>query len=656
MSLLRCLSPRTAIFGLPRELGTWQADVAKFGRLVHGKLGPGFGVAKAWGTAADFRALRDLRAPLGLDIETAACDERSWTGLDPTRAKLKTIALSNESFGVSMHWELANEDTRQAVREVLADPGVLKVLHNGPWFDLRVLERYGMACANWEDTRDMRRALSSTSRLSLRYLGSLYTDIPDWKTKQNDDAEEKGWDSSDLTELQEYNAKDSQVTVRAFHRMRSELDERTTELYGTQKRLAEVAAAMHTRGIWVDQGWRRQEAEHLRENVEAMKELLCAAVEDDNFACTDNAMRALIFRRHKKEGIRCFELPDPLNKHAWTNEHKETISVDENSLLTLLVGGGCPEELAPIIDVWWGLQQEKKRLGYVESRLIDEAIGDDGRLRPGWNSAGAETGRWACSSPNVMNIERYLRAGYGPAPGNAWVYADKSQFELRVMAAVAGDSELQRALDTGDVYSFDARNWFGFGPEVDVKRDNPSARKSCKIIHLGRQYGAEGPTIFEQALRQDRKFTYSRVQLLVKQFDRLYPGTVAYWHTELKRVLADGYSETRLSRRRRTYPVKPTLNEACNYPVQGTASDIINYEIVKLHDRLAAEVGPSAGLVLNIHDALIVECPEDLTPKVKHIMADVLNSEWTIDGRTRSFPSDGKEIYSSKNQSWKDID
>ena len=104
------------------------------------------------------------------------------------------------------------------------------------------------------------------------------------------------------------------------------------------------------------------------------------------------------------------------------------------------------------------------------------------------------------------------------------------------MAVIAADNVLQDALDSSDVYSYDARMWFQLPPGFDVKKLNPKARKASKIIHLGRQYGAGLKTVFGQALRQDRSFTLSRTRLLMQQFDKGYYRTVRYWQEEMARV------------------------------------------------------------------------------------------------------------------------
>jgi len=246
----------------------------------------------------------------------------------------------------------------------------------------------------------------------------------------------------------------------------------------------------------------------------------------------------------------------------------------------------------------------------------------------------------------------------------AIVHGDKKQLEIRVMAVIAADSVLQSAIDKGDaevkvpgrdpmydLYRCEARGYYGIADTEPVKKD---ARQSAKIIRLARQYGAGLKTCYAQGLKMDRKFTLSRTQLLMSQFDKRYYATVRYWHEEMQRVQESGYSESRLLGRRRSYPMPPELSETVNYPVQATAADMMNMEILELDERLQRDC-PSAHIIIQLHDAVDVECPEADVLKVERIMDEVMHREWTFCGVTRMFGIDRKTTYHSKNGTWYDV-
>lgn len=236
-----------------------------------------------------------------------------------------------------------------------------------------------------------------------------------------------------------------------------------------------------------------------------------------------------------------------------------------------------------------------------------------------------------------MNLEQYIRAMYTAPPGHQLVHADYSQLELRVMATVAPDEELQRRLDAGDVYTADAIDWFQLPPGTNVKKLKPAARKAAKIIHLGAQYGAGTDTIWLQALPEDRKMKHHLCAALHKSFKKTYSQTVDYWFAEQERVRKTGYSESRIMRRRRVYPREPGLTEIANYPIQSTASDVANIAMVELHRRLREEA-PNSKLIVQLHDAFDVVAPDNEVETVERLMAEVMEKPHTIDGRELRVP------------------
>lgn len=646
MSSIITWHPTFARFHAPHEWGTFTEDVQRFGRLVRGELKPGIRTLIGRPTLATLQRIAGASNFVAVDIETGpSLREAPWTGKDPTRAVLRTVGIGNEWEGASVVWDEASPAVKNFLRALLEDRSVLKVFHNGPWFDLRVLARYGIRTRNYLDTRDMRRAVSTTSKLSLRYLASLYNDTNNWKASDDEDDAKGIVFTEKLSRLCKYNAQDCVETARVFVAVCNEpewTDPRVVRLHEVHAKLSQLAARMHSVGMYVNVQWRQFMIHCTKQAVVEAQDVLLQRVGDPGFRPTDHGLRALIYKRHAKPGRRSFNLPDPLNPKQYTNEKLTTIGVNEPALLLLLISGECPDELVSIVDAWWELQAVRKRLQMLTSHLIDEAIGADGRLRPGWNSCGTDTMRFACSQPNVMNIEQLLRHMLGPPPGFAWVHGDKSQLELRVMAAVAEDDVLTRALSTGDVYAFNALEWFGSqlppGTTVeDIVEKHKGLRRATKIGHLSRQYGAGLATCHANALKSDRTFTFSRVRELIRRWDATYARTVAYWSEEMARVQAAGYSEGRILGGRRYYPQPPELTDVSNYPIQRTAGEMMNLELLELHSRLRS-AKLKAEVVVQLHDAFDVECPEREVDTVKAIMEEVMDRSWEIGGVSHPFP------------------
>lgn len=418
--------PTYAFFHNPFEAGAFEVDLARFVRLLEGKLGPrpsNLLVHPGMGALADL--LRDSAGqPIAVDVEAGPeHPERPWTGKDPTRATLRTIGFGNASWGISYIWDCLSAADRQTVGAAMLLPTVWQ---NGAWYDHRLLRRYGLRVGPWDDTRDLRMALCPTSPLSLAYMASLYDDTNPWKEEDEDD--DKGLVfTDDMDELCTYNAQDCVETARVW---RGETQDALTldaslgwgssatqvpsdlsslpwlrRLYEVHRRTSVICAKMHTRGIQVHQENRGRLNRDLEAEFYKREGLLRQLVGKEDFGANPNAMRALIFERHAKDGTPNFGLPDPYTDDGWSSDG--TISVDQNALMALATNPTTPPKLVEIIDGYWQAYAVRQACStFVSSDKVEHAIGADGRLRPGWNSCGTDTGRKSCSEPNVMNLSK----------------------------------------------------------------------------------------------------------------------------------------------------------------------------------------------------------------------------------------------------------
>ena len=183
--------PEMAYFWAPHEWASFDTDLRRFGRMIRGELEPAPKITingPMMGRIVE-RAKRE--GWVAFDIETMPANyEEPWTGKDPTRAQLRTLSFGWPDEGYSFFWKETTGHGRDMVRDLLADRRVVKVGINIVWFDLRVLARYDLPVRPFEDCRDKRRAISSTSRLSLAYLATQYTDAPPWKAEKDEESED----------------------------------------------------------------------------------------------------------------------------------------------------------------------------------------------------------------------------------------------------------------------------------------------------------------------------------------------------------------------------------------------------------------------------------------------------------------------------------
>lgn len=467
----------------------------------------------------------------------------------------------------------------------------------------------------------------------------------------------KAYKHRNINDLLHYNGLDTVATARAYNEMLAEpewQEPRVKRLWEVHTRLAKIAAKMHDRGFKINEETRQKLSQELTVMHEERKLSLLQAVNDKEFGATPDDMRALVYKRHAIVGRKSFNLEDPpeYKRDMWVEGSMESgkCSVGKAALLHHYVDVGVPQELRDIIRFYWECHAPRKaKATYIDGEKVLNAIGRDGRLRPGWNSCGTETMRWSCSSPNLMNLSEekdetelngYLpnmRQMYEAGDGMVLVHADASQQELRFNVPITNDTDLEKALSTGDVYSYDAAQVFGdlFTQDTNEKR-RKQTRKQIKIVHLAFQYAAGTPAVYTQALVRDRSLTYSKVKAFHNKLKSIYVGTVRYWETELKKVMSYGYSEGLILGTRIYYPSPPAITETANKPIQTTAAESMACAMLRIEDRLAAEV-PSAYFVNILHDAFDVECEEEDVYKVISILHEEMEGPWRL--------SNGKSVF-----------
>lgn len=184
--------PEVAYFKNPYEWAAFDIDVGRFARAIKDTLVPEPAVVVDGVDLDSLHQKARAKGWVAYDIETAPVNgERPWTGKDPTQARLRTLGFGWGDEGYSFFWNESPESMRVKAKAILTDPRITKVGINVVYFDNRVLLREAsVRVAPYFDLRDARRALSSTSRLSLAYLTSLYTDAPAWKASKDAQAED----------------------------------------------------------------------------------------------------------------------------------------------------------------------------------------------------------------------------------------------------------------------------------------------------------------------------------------------------------------------------------------------------------------------------------------------------------------------------------
>jgi len=267
----------------------------------------------------------------------------------------------------------------------------------------------------------------------------------------------------------------------------------------------------------------------------------------------------------------------------------------------------------------------KLKSTYAEGLL--KVIAPDGRIHTSFQMTVTATGRLSSTEPNLQNIPvrkelgAQIRTMFAAPAGKVLVDADYSQIELRLLAHISGDTAMQEAFLSGeDFHSVTASRVFN----VPLSEVSHTLRSRAKAVNFGIVYG-----ISAFSLAQDIGVSRYEAKAYMDAYLARYGGVREYMHTVVEKARADGCVRT-LWNRRRDLPELKSSNfntrafgerVALNMPIQGTAADIIKLAMVHVFSRLQRE-NLQARLVLQVHDELIVECPEDEAETVERILKE----------------------------------
>ncbi len=280
----------------------------------------------------------------------------------------------------------------------------------------------------------------------------------------------------------------------------------------------------------------------------------------------------------------------------------------------------------PIIDDILAYRKlAKLKSTYVDGLLAQ--VGPDHRVRSLFRQTETRTGRISSTEPNLQNIpvrtERgsQLRRFFHAPEGCLLVDADYSQIELRVLAHIANDPAMIDAFVRGeDIHTRTAAQVFDM-PEEFV---TPRMRSSAKAVNFGIVYG-----IGAYSLSQDIGVSVAEADRYIKSYLNTYQGVRRYMQESVAFGTEHGYVQTMFGRRR-PLPELAASNRvthafgervAMNTPIQGTAADIIKLAMVRVYDRLRAE-GMRSRLILQVHDELIVEAPEEEAERAARLLTE----------------------------------
>ncbi|MDR2357551.1 MAG: DNA polymerase I [Oscillospiraceae bacterium] len=302
------------------------------------------------------------------------------------------------------------------------------------------------------------------------------------------------------------------------------------------------------------------------------------------------------------------------------------------------------------------LVREYRLLSKLKATYADALVRDadaEGRVHTSFQMTVTATGRLSSAKPNLQNIPvrteqgGQIRKMFAAGEGNMLVDADYSQIELRILAHIAGDARMAEVFRSGgDIHTETASQIFG------VPRDSvtPLQRRRAKAVNFGIVYG-----ISAFSLAGDLGVAVREAQSYIDGYLENFSDVRAYMKDIVERAKTDGCVTTLFGRRRELPELRsPNRNirlfgerVALNMPIQGTAADIIKLSMINVSRRMAGD-GLKSRLILQVHDELIVECPEDELGAVKALLREEMENVTSLSVPLVAETRSGKSWYDAK--------
>jgi DNA polymerase-1 len=500
------------------------------------------------------------------------------------------------------------------LKVLLEDPSILVVGQNIK-YDLQIMARHNVSVASFDDTMLISYVLDGGNNshhgmdaLADRWLG--HTPIA-YKDVAGTGKKALTFDRVAIDAATRYAAEDADITLRLWRVLKPRLvAEGLVSIYERLERpLIAVLARMERRGISVDrQILSRLSGEFAQKAAGIEAEIYDLAGESFNIG-SPKQLGEILFG---KMGL-------PGGSKTKTGQWSTSAQVLED-----LAAEG--HELPRRIVDW-------RQLTKLKSTYTDALPGfinpDTDRVHTSYALASTSTGRLSSSDPNLQNIPirtaegRRIRTAFVAEKSHRLVSADYSQIELRVLAHMADIGQLKQAFADGmDIHAMTASEMFG----VPVEGMPSEVRRRAKAINFGIIYG-----ISAFGLANQLGIARSEAGDYIKTYFERFPGIRDYMDATKAFARKHGYVETIFGRRahypdiKSSNPQVRSFNEraAINAPIQGSAADIIRRAMVRIEDALSAE-DLAAQMLLQVHDELIFEVPEDEVDETIAIVRDVM--------------------------------
>jgi DNA polymerase-1 len=473
-------------------------------------------------------------------------------------------------------------------------------------YDAKILRRSGIELKNIVfDSMLAAYLLDPESRkdlneLARRYLGHSVMDFS-----------ELGAARMDLVPIEQaarYSIADAEAVIRLKEKMLPELRSKNQEklFYEVELPLINVLIEMELNGILLDKEILREQAKELETlATQLLQDIFRLAGQDFN----PNSPKQVAYVLFEK-------LKLPVLRKTKTGPSTDAYVLQELASLHPL-----PEKLL-------AYRELEKLLSTYVKKLPEYINPRTGRVHTTFQQHITVTGRLSSTEPNLQNIPvrtelgGQIRKAFVAPPGRVLIGADYSQIELRVLAHLSEDPGLIEAFERDeDVHARTAATIFN----IPIESVGPRERRIAKMINFGLSYGMTG-----YGLAQRTGLSRSEAERFIKNYFENYPGVRAYMERVVREAEEKRYLETLLGRRRYFVELSSqTKREAINFPVQGTAADIMKLAMLRVYERIqSGEI--RADMLLQIHDELIFEADAEAAERAAQLIKQTMESAFSL--------------------------
>jgi len=552
------------------------------------------------------------------------------TALDPMVAKLVGLSLSGAEgkgyyipVGHATGSQLQIQTVLSALTPLMTDPGKTKTGHNLK-FDLLVLMRHGLMVspitydtllAEWVSDPD-------SHNLGLKDMAETYLDISMTHIQEliGTGKNQKTMDLVPIEQVAPYAAADAEVSLRLVPVMQKRLESRGRSeevLCNLEVPLVPVLAQMEMNGIRLDREFLKKMSDEIQVRLgELDGKIQELAGHPLNINSTQQLSKVLFE-----------ELKLPADPRWRTASGFYSTSAD---ILEELRGSHA------IIEAILEYRELAKLQSTYLLALPLQVNPHTGRIHTSYSQTGAVTGRLSSNNPNLQNIPtrteigRKVRCGFVADEVCYLLSVDYSQIELRIVADMSGDEAMLSAFRAGeDIHAATAAAILGI-PLEEVNKDQ---RRHAKAVNFGLVYGMSA-----FGLTRSTDLTLAEAENFVREYFEHFPGVKKYLDGIRRSAAQDGYTETKLGRRRYFPQLKSGGNqniraraerEAINSPIQGTAADILKLAMIRMPSALQ-EAGLAAKMLLQVHDEVVLECPKRELLLTARVVQEVMENAYHL--------------------------